>query len=332
MEKQVITIYDVANEAGVSMATVSRVVNGNTNVKEATRKKVMEVIDRLNYRPNAVARGLASKKSTTIGLIIPDVTNLYYNSLAKGIDDVAAMYKYHIISASLDQKDEEEHIIDNLLSKQVDGLIYMGHSVDKKLKNILTSSRTPVVFAGTLGDDDDIPSVNIDYADSVKEIVNRMIQNGHKQIAFVGGSLKNPIDGSYKLKGYKDALEQAGINYSSNLVFESEYSLTAGAAIWDVVSTSGATAAIVNDDILAAGMMNAAIDSGVSIPDDFEMATSNNTLLTEVTRPKMTSISQPLYDIGAVSMRLLTKLMNSEEVTDKQVTLPYGIVRRGTTK
>ena len=87
MEKQTITIYDVAREAAVSMATVSRVVNGNPNVKPATRKKVLEVIDRLDYRPNAVARGLASKKTTTVGVIIPDVTNVYFSSLARGIDD-----------------------------------------------------------------------------------------------------------------------------------------------------------------------------------------------------------------------------------------------------
>ncbi|GKQ42088.1 catabolite control protein A [Companilactobacillus sp. RD055328] len=332
MEKQVITIYDVANEAKVSMATVSRVVNGNPNVKEDTRKKVMEVIDRLNYRPNAVARGLASKKSTTIGLIIPDMTNLYFASLAKGINDVAAMYKYHIISSTIDPATDEEQVIDNLLSKQVDGLIYMGHSIDKKLKRLLINSKTPVAFAGILDDSNEIASVNIDYTDSMKEVTTRLIQNGHEQIAFVGGDLQTPMDGMFKLEGYKQALEKAGISYSSSLVFEAEYTLTAGAAIWDTISATGATAAVVNDDVLAVGILNAAQDSGVKIPEDFELITSNNTMLCQVTRPKMSSISQPLYDIGAVSMRLLTKLMNQEMIDDNRVTLPYSIVRRETTK
>lgn len=332
MEKQVITIYDVANEAKVSMATVSRVVNGNPNVKEATRKKVMEVIDRLNYRPNAVARGLASKKSTTIGLIIPDMTNLYFASLAKGINDVATMYKYHIISSSLDSSDDEEQVIDNLLSKQVDGLIYMGHVIDKKLKRLLINSKTPTVFAGVVDDGNEIASVNIDYFDSVKEVTNSLISNGHKKIAFVGGNLATPIDGTQKLGGYKKALEDNNIKYSSEMVFEAEYTLTSGAAIWDAVSSTGATAAIINDDILAIGMMNAAEDAGVNIPEDFELITSNDTILCQITRPKMSSISQPLYDIGAVSMRLLTKLMNQEVIDENQVTLPYSIVRRQTTK
>ena len=116
MEKQTITIYDVAREANVSMATVSRVVNGNPNVKPATRKKVLEVIDRLDYRPNAVARGLASKKTTTVGVIIPDVSNMFFASLARGIDDVATMYKYNIILANSDGNDQKEvNVLNNLL-------------------------------------------------------------------------------------------------------------------------------------------------------------------------------------------------------------------------
>ena len=122
MEKQTITIYDVAREAGVSMATVSRVVNGNPNVKPSTRKKVSEVIERLDYRPNAVARGLASKKTTTVGVIIPNVTNVFFSSLARGIDDIASMYKYNIILANSDENPEKEvQVFNTLLAKQVDG-------------------------------------------------------------------------------------------------------------------------------------------------------------------------------------------------------------------
>ena len=111
MEKQTITIYDVAREAGVSMATVSRVVNGNPNVKPSTRKKVSEVIERLDYRPNAVARGLASKKTTTVGVIIPNVTNVFFSSLARGIDDIASMYKYNIILANRERSASIQHLV-----------------------------------------------------------------------------------------------------------------------------------------------------------------------------------------------------------------------------
>ena len=101
MHKQEVTIYDVAREAKVSMATVSRVVNGNNNVRKETRDRVMEVINRLHYQPNAVAQGLASKRTTTVGLIVPDLTNLYFAELSKGIDDIATLYKYNIILSRL---------------------------------------------------------------------------------------------------------------------------------------------------------------------------------------------------------------------------------------
>ena len=131
---ETITIYDVAREAGVSMATVSRVVNGNKNVKENTRKKVLEVIDRLDYRPNAVARGLASKKTTTVGVVIPNIANSYFATLARGIDDIATMYKYNIVLASSDENDDHEvTVINSLFAKQVDGIIFMGYHLTEKI-------------------------------------------------------------------------------------------------------------------------------------------------------------------------------------------------------
>src|ERR1700750_875222 len=125
-----ITIYDVAREANVSMATVSRVVNGNPNVKPTTRKKVMEVIDRLGYRPNAVARGLASKKTTTVGVIIPDISNVIFAELARGIEDIATMYSYNIILSNSDQNiDKEIRLLNTMLGKQVDGLVFMSGNI-----------------------------------------------------------------------------------------------------------------------------------------------------------------------------------------------------------
>lgn len=151
MDKQTITIYDVAREAAVSMATVSRVVNGNPNVKPATRKKVLEVIDRLDYRPNAVARGLASKKTTTVGVIIPDVSNVYFSSLARGIDDVATMYKYNIILANSDNNSQKEiQVLNTLLAKQVDGIIYMGNKISDELRTQFDRSKTPIILAGSV--------------------------------------------------------------------------------------------------------------------------------------------------------------------------------------
>ncbi|NVY97132.1 catabolite control protein A [Lactobacillus sp. DCY120] len=328
-----ITITDVARQAGVSMATVSRVVNGNNNVKESTRKKVIAVIDKLHYRPNAVARGLASKKSTTIGLILPSMTDLLYASLANGISDVASMYKYNIILTSLKSEvGSEQQLFNDLLAKQVDGIIYMGEKISDTLYKEMLYSRVPVVFAGAIDDQDQIASVNIDYVKSVRDMVKLLIDNGNRQIALVTGSLTDPINSKYRLKGYQEALEQAGITYSSENVFETVYSLQAGSVVFDAIQKSGATAAYVANNILAAGILNAALDAGVKIPEDFELVTGNDSVLCDVTRPKMTAVVQPLYDMGAVSMRMLTKLMNDEDIQDRTIRLPYSLVKRDTTK
>ena len=333
MEKQTITIYDVAREANVSMATVSRVVNGNPNVKPATRKKVLEVIDRLDYRPNAVARGLASKKTTTVGVIIPDVSNVFFASLARGIDDVATMYKYNIILANSDGNDQKEvNVLNNLLAKQVDGVIFMGHMLTDAVRGEFSRSKTPVVLAGSIDPDAQVGSVNIDYRQATEEATNLLAANGHEKIAFVSGALVNPINGQERLVGYKNALKNNKLTYSEGLVFEATYQYKEGEKLSERVMNSGATAAIIVDDELAAGLTNGLIDRGVKIPEEFEIITSNNSLLTEVVRPRLTSISQPLYDIGAVSMRLLTKLMNKEDIEEKTVILPHGIIKKGSTK
>lgn len=327
-----ITIYDVAREAGVSMATVSRVVNGNKNVKENTRKKVLEVIDRLDYRPNAVARGLASKKTTTVGVVIPNIANSYFASLAKGIDDIATMYKYNIVLASSDENDDHEvNVINSLFAKQVDGIIFMGHHLTEKIRAEFSRTRTPIVLAGTVDLEHQLPSVNIDYKAAVTDVVTRLAENNEK-IAFVSGPLIDDINGKLRLAGYKAGLEQNNLTYSEGLVFEAKYSYKDGFDMAQRVLNSGATAAYVGEDELAAGLLNGLFATGKSVPEDFEIITSNDSPITSYTRPNLSSISQPLYDLGAVSMRMLTKIMNKEELDEKDVVLNHGVTLRQSTK
>lgn len=332
MEKETITIYDVAREADVSMATVSRVVNGNPNVKAATRKRVLEVIDKLDYRPNAVARGLASKRTTTVGVIIPDITNLYFSALARGIDDIATMYKYNIILANSDQSQAKEiQVLHALLAKQVDGIIYMGYSISDEMRAAMLRAKTPIVLAGSLDDNEQLGSVNIDIQEAMKEAITKLVQNGNKRIAFVDGSLNEAI-GLSRLKGYKQALQDNKLPYDDTLVIESEYSYKMGEKIVSHLQASGASAVFVGDDEIAVGILNTALDRGIKVPEDLEIITSNNSKLTKLVRPQLSTVAPPLYDLGAVSMRLLTKIMNKEEVDEKDILLPYKMIYRETTK
>ncbi|MEG0679118.1 MAG: substrate-binding domain-containing protein, partial [Carnobacterium sp.] len=155
----------------------------------------------------------------------------------------------------------------------------------------------------------------------------------HKRVAFVSGSQKDePINSVYRMNGYKKALSDAGVSFDESLIFETDYTFSAGEEIFSKLAEASATAAFVGDDELAVGILNGALDSNLRIPEDFEIITANNSKLTEMVRPKLSTITQPLYDIGAVSMRLLTKLMNKEEVDEKTIILPHHIANRGTSK
>ncbi|KRG14571.1 catabolite control protein A [Lederbergia galactosidilytica] len=330
-----ITIYDVAREANVSMATVSRVVNGNPNVKPATRKKVMEVIQRLEYRPNAVARGLASKKTTTVGVIIPDISSIFYAELARGIEDIATMYKYNIILSNSDQNlDKEMHLLNTMLGKQVDGIVFMGGHITETHIDEFKRSPVPVVLAGSIDPSGGVPSINIDYRQATYDAVSSLIEQGHKHIGFVIGPLNNPINLEQKLVGYKDALEAAGIEFQEEYVVEGDETYESGLEVWSKFTEmeKRPTAIIAGNDDMAIGIMNGAQDEGVSIPNELEIISSDDTKLATMVRPQLSSISQPLYDIGAVAMRLLTKYMNKEEVDEGTVLLPHRIEYRDTTK
>jgi LacI family transcriptional regulator len=330
-----ITIYDVAREANVSMATVSRVVNGNPNVKPVTRKKVLEVIERLGYRPNAVARGLASKKTTTVGVIIPDISNIFFAELARGIEDIATMYKYNIILSNSDQnQDKELHLLNTMLGKQVDGLVFMGGNITAEHVEEFSKSPVPIVLAGSIEETEQIPSVNIDYEQAVYDSVKEFIEKGHKNIAFVVGPLHEPKNAEKKLKGYKNALQDAGISYNEELVVEGDYTYDSGLEAFDKLleAAQKPTAILVGSDEMALGVVHGAEDKGYNIPEDYEVITSDNTRLSLMVRPQLTTIVQPLYDLGAVAMRLLTKLMNKEEVEEQIVVLPHRIEHRQSTK
>lgn len=332
MEKQTVTIYDVAREAEVSMATVSRVVNGNTNVRPATKKSVMEVIERLDYRPNAVARGLASKKTTTVGVIIPNVTNLFFSSLALGIDDVASMYGYNIILANADHKAPED-VLNNILAKQVDGVVYMGHYIPDTVRQEIERSRTPFVLAGLTDPENKIPSVNIDYTQAFKDGVEKLITKGAKKIAFLAA--KPYFDeNTDRFDGYKAALSEAGMTVDEQLLFKvQDTRFKDGYKVAEDIAKSGADALAVVGDELAVTVFNGLLDRGIRIPEDFQVMTSNNSPLVNLVRPHLSSIEPPLYDMGAVSMRILTKLMgkadeDGEELTQRAI-LPHEIHERG---
>jgi LacI family transcriptional regulator len=333
MERTIVTvtIYDVAREAGVSMATVSRVVNNNPNVKPQTRKKVFEAIERLGYRPNAVARGLASKKTTTVGVVIPDIANAIFAEVARGIEDIANMYHYNIILCNADKrKDKEIRVINTLLEKQVDGLLFMGGTVTDEHLQAFNSSNVPIVLCATTDEKSSIPSVDIDHEGAAFDAVTKLIQEGHRNIAMISGTLQDPANGYARFQGYKRALEQAGLKYREDYVRVGNYKYESGieATQYFLALSERPTAIFAATDEMAIGAIHSLQDADVAVPADMSVISVDNSRMASMVRPQLTTVAQPMYDIGAVSMRLLTKLMKKESVENGKVTLPHELVSR----
>ncbi|MCZ2259712.1 catabolite control protein A [Sporosarcina sp. G11-34] len=330
-----VTIYDVARVANVSMATVSRVVNGNPNVKPSTRRRVLDCIEELGYRPNAVARGLASKKTTTIGVIIPDISAHFYGELSRGIADVATMYEYNIIISNSDERPERElELLVDLFGKQVDGLIFMSDSVSDEVRKEMSRGTVPIVFAGTVDKENQFATVNIDYEQASFEAVSKLVANGHKKIAFITGPQTRDINRDYKKVGYERALKEAGISLEDDYIIEIDDNYDSAYEGWKKVESleDGPTALFAGNDQLAVGILNGLRDAGYSVPDDYELICFEHSILARIVRPQLSTVAVPLYDLGAVAMRLLTKLMNKEEIEEKKVLLPYRFVERDSVK
>lgn len=330
-----VTIYDVAREAGVSMATVSRVVNANPNVKPTTRKKVLDAIERLGYRPNAVARGLASKKTTTVGVVIPDISGEFFSEVARGIDDIANMYNYNIILCNSDtQKEKELRLIDTLFEKQVDGLLFMGAEVTADHKEAFRTSHVPVVLSATYDDESRFPSVNIDNKQGAADATALLLDEGHERVALITGPLTDPVNGYPRYQGYRDALEAKGVAFDERYVRVGDYRYNSGMEAMKefLAMDNPPTAVFAASDKMAVGAIHAVQDAGKRVPEDVSIIGFDNIDIASMVRPLLSTIGQPMYDIGAVSMRLLTKLMNEEDVEDPHVVLQHDVVLRESTK
>ena len=344
-----ITIYDVAKEAKVSMATVSRVVNNNPNVKEDTRLRVQEVIKKLRYTPNAVARGLASKKTTTIGIVLPDIADLFSAEVVSGIESVANMYKYNIILAnSCDDKEIEKNIFASFVSKQVDGIIYLGHSLSESSKNYLKDIKIPVVLAGNLGNDSEFYAVNIDYEKAAYDVTKEFLEKGSKNISLVIDRYESQKTQRI-IKGYKDALASEKIEFKPQQIIDGYRTYKESNRIFRTITNAEADVVITMFDEVALAIMHQVLDTGMNIPGEIEIISLENTKLLDMTRPKISSIFQPIFDIGAVSMRILTKIIDIEKAKRKgeeideeeleelqiqknEMNLPYRVIHRQTTK
>jgi len=327
-----ITIYDVARKADVSLATVSRVLNNPGRVKEKTRTRVLEVIKELGYRPNAIARGLASRRSTNIGLIVPTLSRASISEMTNGIADIADKYRYSVfLNVTHNERELQTDSWENMIASQVDGVLLASDQMGEDQIDRLLNETIPTVLLGSRDKQSRVPAVLIDYAKAAYEATKKLIDSGNKDIAFL--TIKEDFEiNPDKEAGYVKAMEDAGMT-PRVLKFSDKFDVSIGEFEEFFANEKAPNAALAIRDSIAIGFMNAGIDSGLSVPDDLEVIGFQNTKYTLMSRPQLSTITVPTYDIGAVAMRLLTKLMSKEEeVEEEEVILPHSFAWRGSTK
>lgn len=327
-----IKIYDIAGAAGVSLATVSRVLNHPDKVKEATRNKVLKIINEKGYKPNANARGLASRHSTTVAVVIPELSRASVAEMIQGIDDAAKKYGYTIRLFINKDPENERELWSEVIASSVEGILFMNDEMTKEIYQMIDYTPVPVVFVNALSKKDTIGSVCVDYEECAYDITNKMIEKGNKQIVFVGTEHKYTLN-EMKQKGYVRAMTEAGLEpklfYSSGDIAKNEKYFS------DLLDQNVPDVALVVRDSMAISLMNTAQRKGIKVPDELQVIGFQNTRYAILSNPKLTCAEIPIYDMGSNAMSYLTKLMKEENFKHKKaekILLPYDIVWRESTK
>ncbi|MDR2822548.1 MAG: LacI family DNA-binding transcriptional regulator [Acholeplasmatales bacterium] len=328
-----VTIYDVAKASGVSLATVSRVLNNPEKVKDVTKKRVLLVIKELGYRPNMIARGLASHKTTTVGVVISDITRASISEMLGGISDIAKKYNYTIKLFTVTESDSLMDSLDEIVSEKIDGAIYLNDELDdealSKIKETFDDNQIPLVFANVATKLDNVPTVSIDYLKASYEITNFLINDNRKNIYMLSTTRRYNIN-DLKEQGYTKAILE---NNLEPKIFRTSGDTNINTQHFKAFFEDKLIdAAIAVRDSIAVSFINVARLAHSKIPDDIAVSGFQNTKYALLSRPTLTCIDIPVYDIGAVAMRLLTKYMTGEKVEENNIILQHQIIRRNSTR
>lgn len=324
------TIKDVAKLAGVHPSTVSRVINNDSRISEKTKNKVIYIINKLGYTPNAIARGLKTKRTNTIGMLIPDITNPFFADLARGVEDTANENGFNVILCNSDDKLKKERTyLEILKEKRVDGLILGSVHIKDKSIFRLEKIKYPYILVSRdiKGLDKNCIIVN-DIAGGTMA-TEYFIKLGHRKIAHITGSLKVRA-AINRLEGYKIALKKNHIEYKEELVKEGDFRISGGyKAMKKLLKLSELpTAIFAANDLMAIGAMQAIQQKKYHIPRDFCIIGFDDIKLASFVFPALCTIRQPMLEMGALAVKILLKIINGGEFNQTKVILKPELIIR----
>lgn len=325
------TIHDVAKLAGVSTATVSRVINSPDRVREATRTKVQRAMTLCNYKYNALARGFATKQSNTIGLIIPTIRNSVFAESTRGVQDCADEQGNQIILGNTYyQYEQEEKLIKTLLEKQVDGLIITTTNPKGAVLRSLEDAGVPFVLLYSTMKGGPVSAVGVDNFRGGYLATEHLVKLGHHRIGMVAGRFSISDRSLHRWHGYKQCLRANGIAYDKELLVQTDHTLPCGkeAAKKLLSLAHPPTALFCSNDYLALGAMKGARDFGLALPQDLSVVGFDDISPASYSVPELTTIHQPAYEMGKLGAQLLFDLMAKKQTKPTQIMLDTSLIIR----
>ncbi|EKN63245.1 LacI family DNA-binding transcriptional regulator [Schinkia azotoformans] len=329
-----VTIYDVAKEANVSIATVSKVINNTGRISEKTKKKVLNVMKKLDYQPNIMASALMGKQTKTIGLLIPDLANPFFAELARSIEDRGHEFGYNLVICSTDYKEEKENKYISLLKrKSVDGFILASGFENLGKVEQLVKEDFPVAIVARDFPMFPVNTVALDDFMGGYLAASYLIDLGHENIGIIARDVWSNRE---RIRGFKQALDENQLTFPTDFEYIEKMShIIQGKnmTIKYLKSLNPPTAIFACNDLLAIGAIQAIKEMGMNVPEHVSVIGFDNTIIATIVEPPLTTIAQPIQNMGKEVMDLMISQINGEKKEKIRVTLhPSLIVRESTGK
>lgn len=321
-----VTIHDIARISGVSATTVSRVLNNNYPVKKETREKVEKIIDEMGYKPNEIARSLILRTTSNIGVVVPGITNLFFPTIVEEINKVLVSEGFIISLFTTDGNPEnEENVIDSIISRNIDGIILLDPSVENLENGYLekVGRNIPTIIVNGMTDRQDMNFISYNEEIGTREAFNYLLKLGHKNILFTRGDKSLSYD--LKERVYRDFVKEKGLDYSRVVSVGKGNSLDVIGDTEAIMSKwlrekHDATAIFACNDLMAVGILNACHINGLKVPEDISIIGFDNTILSKISKPGLTTVDLNMKYIGEKSAKeILYMVRNKKLKVDKIV-------------
>ncbi|MDZ7374894.1 MAG: LacI family transcriptional regulator [candidate division KSB1 bacterium] len=304
----------IAQRAGVSIATVSRALSGSGRVREETRRRILAIAEELNYRPNSLARGLSRRRTDTIGVILPELVDEFFMDLVQGIEEEAyRANRYILLSSSHRQRDLVRTSLEFMMSGRVDGVILMASQKIGDLEELVTRSRCPIVLLNAGSNLARCGIVNIDNYQGAFAVAEHLIQHGYRKIAVLLGPEDN-YDSIERFRGFRSALEKHGIPLPEPFVVPGDFTRTSGFYGFNRLMSQPEKpeAIFAENDMMALGAYDAAGRLGLRIPEDVAIVGFDDIRLSRYIRPPLTTVHVPIEELGRRAVRYLIQVIEGE--------------------